>query len=60
MAGAVKYKIVGRRGVGVFQAGQIVKEDDLVGVNIQALLDGGHIVVEKKLESPVSVSLPEE
>lgn len=60
MASNVKYRIVGRRGVGVFQAGQIVKAEDLVGVNIQALLDGGHIVVEKKLESPVSVSTSEE
>ena len=54
MAAALKYKIVGRRGIGVFQAGQVVDGDDLAGVNIQALLDGGHIVVETakiKIES---------
>jgi hypothetical protein len=54
MATALKYRIVGRRGIGVFQTGQVVDGDDLAGVNIQALLDGGHIVVEPakiKIES---------
>ena len=54
MATGLKYRIVGRRGIGVFQTGQVVDDDDLAGVNIQALLDGGHIVVETakiKIES---------
>lgn len=54
MAVGLKYRIVGRRGIGVFQTGQVVDDDDLAGVNIQALLDGGHIVVETakiKIES---------
>jgi hypothetical protein len=55
MSQSVKYKIVGRRGVGVFKCGQIVDGDDLAGVNIQALLDGGHIVVETLKHNPVSV-----
>ena len=42
----IKYRIVGRRGVGVFQTGQVVDGNDLAGVNLQALLDGGHIAVE--------------
>jgi hypothetical protein len=46
MASKIQYKIMGRRGVGVFQTGMIVDGDDLAGVNIQALLDGGHIAVE--------------
>ena len=52
MAGSVKYRIVGRRGVGVYKPGQIVDGDDLAGTNIQALLDGGHIVVETLKQKP--------
>jgi hypothetical protein len=55
MAQSMKYKIVGRRGVGVYRSGQVVDGDDLAGVNIQALLDGGHIVVEAPSKTPVSV-----
>jgi hypothetical protein len=55
MSQSVKYKIVGRRGVGVYRCGQVVDGGDLVGVNIQALLDGGHIVVEAPKHNPVSV-----
>ena len=46
MGAGLKYRIVGRRGVGAFKTGQVVDGDDLAGTNIQALLDGGHIVVE--------------
>lgn len=60
MAEKQKYKIIGRRGVGVFHAGQIVDEDDLAGVNVEALLAGGHIVVEKKVESSKTVRVEEE
>lgn len=60
MAGKQKYRIIGRRGIGIFQAGQIVDEDDLAGVNIDALLAGGHIVVEKKVESPKTARVEEE
>lgn len=43
---ATKYRIVSRRLVGSFTTGQIVGDDDLAGVNIEALLDGGHIAIE--------------
>jgi hypothetical protein len=54
MPANIKYRIIGRRGIGVYKTGQVVDGDDLVGVNIQALLDGGHIAVETtkiKIES---------
>jgi len=52
----IKYRIIGRRGVGVFQTGQVVDGNDLAGVNLQALLDGGHIAVEfPKLKPAVKV-----
>lgn len=60
MGKTVKYRIIGRRGIGAHKTGQVVDGNDLAGVNIQALLDGGHIVVEKKLESPVTVLSAEE
>ena len=60
MGGKQKYRIVGRRGVGIFQVGQIVDADDLVGVNVDALLAGGHIVIEKKVESPKTARVEEE
>lgn len=55
MGELMKYKIVGRRGVGVFKSGEIVDGGDLVGVNLRALLEGGHIVVEAPKHNQVSV-----
>lgn len=55
MSQSVKYKIIGRRGIGVYRCGQVVDGNDLVGVNVQALLDGGHIAVEVLKHNPVSV-----
>lgn len=45
-----KYKIVSRRGVGSFTTGQIVDGADLTGVNLEALLAGGHIVIENNIK----------
>jgi len=50
MAERLKYRIIGERGPGNYKPGQIVDDDDLAGTNIQALLDGGHIVVEIEMD----------
>ena len=55
MAADLKYRIIGRRGLGAFKTGQVVDGDDLAGTNIQALLDGGHIVVETLKPKPEPV-----
>lgn len=47
-----KYRITGRRGIGVYETGQVVDGDDLAGVDLQALLDGGHIAVETLKHKP--------
>ena len=60
MAAGLKYRIVGRRGVGAFKTGQVVDGDDLAGTNIQALLDGGHIVVIHKVESSTQAQVKED
>jgi hypothetical protein len=43
---SAKYKIVSRRGVGSYTTGQVVDGADLTGVNLEALLAGGHIVID--------------
>lgn len=48
----MKFKIVSFQGLAGASFGQIVDLDDLNGCNIQALVDGGHIVaVETKMKS---------
>jgi hypothetical protein len=49
-----RYKIVSRRGVGSFTTGQIVDGSDLAGVNLEALLAGGHIVIENNKPKPTA------
>jgi len=39
-----QYKVVSKK-MPQFKHGSMVDESDLVGANIQALLDGGHIAV---------------
>lgn len=43
-----KFKIVGRRPVAGKQPGEVLSEDDLEGVDVDALVRGGHVVEVKK------------
>jgi len=51
-----KFRIVGRRAVAGRQPGETLDESDLEGVNVDALIAGGHVVEErpaKLLEHPL-------
>lgn len=41
------YRIVGGRPVAGKQPGEVLSEDDLEGVNVDALIRGGHVVEER-------------
>lgn len=48
----MKFKVTSEIGLAEAFFGEVIDSSDLIGCNIQALLDGGHIaVVETKVKS---------
>lgn len=54
------YKITGCREVAGRKAGEIVSEADLTGVNIPALIKGGHLAPTTTKAAPAEPTNPEE
>ena len=59
---SVKFEIVGTRNVCGREPGEIVTEDDLVGVNVEHLVDAGHLrkATSKKSSAKVEAETTEE
>lgn len=51
-----EYKIVGNHSVVGHESGSIITDDDLAGVNVQHLIDAGHITPVSKATKVATVT----